>query len=140
MTGDLPAPYDDIPQASERSRGVALVLATLGGVFGLHRFYVGRPQSGVYMVLTLGGLGIWWLYDMVTVVAGEFRDREGLPVRNWGVPEEATFAGAGPRQIAQLTEQVEQLQLQMGEVAERLDFAERLLTQQRERERLSKGT
>src|SRR2546425_7290358 len=55
---------------SERSRGVALGLAVIGGMFGLHRFYTGRAASGVCMCLTLGGLGIWYLYDIVVIAAG----------------------------------------------------------------------
>ena len=147
MTANLPGPYDsqddeegELPEVSERSRSVALVLGLLGGVFGLHRFYVGRAQSGVAMVLTLGGLGFWWLFDMVTLVAGEFRDADDLPLRNWHVAE--TVAGGGAtssRQVQQLTQQMEQVQRQLGELAERVDFAERLLTQQRERDRLPKG-
>jgi TM2 domain-containing membrane protein YozV len=148
MTANLPGPYEsqdeediELPEVSERSRSVALVLGVIGGVFGLHRFYVGRAQSGVAMVLTFGGLGMWWLYDMVTLVAGEFRDAENLPLRNWQVAE--TVAGAGAtssRQVLQLTQQMEQVQRQLGELAERVDFAERLLAQQRERDRLPKGS
>ncbi len=48
-------------QVSERSLGVTLALALVGGVFGLHRFYTGRVQSGVWMCFTLGGLGVWYL-------------------------------------------------------------------------------
>ena len=148
MTANLPSPYDsqdeeefELPEVSERSRSVALVLGVIGGVFGLHRFYVGRAQSGVAMVLTFGGLGIWWLYDMVTLVAGEFRDAEELPLRNWHVAEAVAGGGAAPsRQVQQLTQQLEQVQRQLGELAERVDFAERLLTQQRERDRLPKGS
>jgi TM2 domain-containing membrane protein YozV len=148
MTANLPGPYDsqdeediELPEVSERSRSVALVLGVIGGVFGLHRFYVGRAQSGVAMVLTFGGLGIWWLYDMVTLVAGEFRDAENLPLRNWHVAETVAGGGAAPsRQVQQLTQQLEQVQRQLGELAERVDFAERLLTQQRERDRLPKGS
>ncbi|PYO26616.1 MAG: TM2 domain-containing protein, partial [Gemmatimonadetes bacterium] len=33
---------------SERSRAVALGLAVVGGAFGLHRFYTGRVQSGIW--------------------------------------------------------------------------------------------
>jgi len=147
MTANLPGPYDsqdgeegELPEVSERSRSVALVLGLLGGVFGLHRFYVGRAQSGVAMVLTFGGLGIWWLYDMVTLVAGEFRDADDLPLRNWHVAETVAAGGtSGSRQVQQLTQQMEQVQRQLGELAERVDFAERLLTQQRERDRLPKG-
>lgn len=149
MTGRYPAPYDppeeeDAPapaRASARSRGVALVLASLGGVFGLHRFYTGRIESGIWMAVTLGGLGIWWLYDMVMVIAGEFRDAEGLPLREWGpAPVAVGRAGIDSRQVAQLTERLEQMETQLGELAERMDFTERLLTQQRERDRLSKGS
>lgn len=147
MTGSLPAPYDSAEepspqrsQASERSRSVALILGVLGGVFGFHRFYAGRPQSGALMALTLGGLGVWWLYDMVVVVAGEFPDGEGHRIRNWNVSETVGASGTDSRTVSLLMEQMEQLQQQVGELAERVDFTERLLTQQRERERLSKGS
>jgi TM2 domain-containing membrane protein YozV len=147
MTGNLPSRYDsaeepvpESPQASERSRSVALILGVLGGVFGFHRFYVGRPQSGVFMALTLGGLGMWWLYDMVMILAGEFKDGEGSRLRSWNVAETMGGAGHDSRAISLMMEEMEQLQRQVGELAERVDFAERLLTQQRERERLSKGS
>ena len=44
------------------------------------------------------------------------------------------------RTVSLLLQEMEQLQQQVGELAERMDFTERLLTQQRERERLSKGS
>jgi len=119
---------------------VALVLATVGGVFGLHRFYVGRTESGIWQAVTLGGLGMWWLYDMVLLIAGEFRDGDGLPLREWAAAETSGRGAPDVPQLAQLTEQLEQMQQQLGELAERMDFTERLLTQQRERERLGKGS
>ena len=147
MTSRYPTQYEPPeeaaapPQPSARSRGVALVLATLGGVFGLHRFYTGRVESGIWMAVSLGGLGMWWLYDMVVLIAGEFRDAEGLPLREWGVAEVSVGrAGIQSGQVAQLAEQLEQMQQQLGELAERMDFTERLLTQQRERDRLSRGS
>lgn len=149
MTSRYPAaPYDPEdeeesapPRASARSRGVALVLASFGGLFGLHRFYTGRTESGIWQAVTLGGLTFWWLYDMVLLIAGEFRDSDGLPLREWGVAEATVGrASGGPdsHQLAQLTEQMEQMQQQLGELAERMDFTERMLTQQRDRERLPK--
>src|SRR2546426_5670452 len=72
---------------SQRSRGVAFGLAVVGGVFGLHRFYVGRAHSGVWMCLTLGGLGIWYLYDVVVIAAGEFHDADGCRVARWEVAD-----------------------------------------------------
>jgi len=147
MTGNLPAHYDrsdepdeELPQASERSRSVALVLGMLGGVFGLHRFYAGRTQSGVIMAITFGGLGMWWLYDMVMLISGEFRDADDLPLRNWQVAETVPVRGVRSRDVELLTQHIEALQRQMGELNERVDFAERLLTQQRERQRLTGGS
>ena len=52
----------------------------------------------------------------------------------------ALFRSDLSRQVQQLTEQMDQVQRQLGELAERVDFAERLLTQQRERDRLPKGS
>jgi len=132
--------FEELPSVSERSRTVALVLASLGGVFGFHRFYVGRPQSGVAMLLTFGGLGMWWLYDMITIIAGEFRDADDLPVRNWNVAEGAVPPGIKARDVETLTRHIEELHRQMGELAERVDFAERMLTQQRDRQRLTEGS
>ena len=33
------------------------------GVFGGHRYYLGDTGQAIAMTLTLGGLGLWWLYD-----------------------------------------------------------------------------
>jgi len=149
MTGRYPAQYDPAegeerappPPSSARSRGVALILAVLGGVFGLHRFYAGRTESGIWMAVTLGGLGMWWLYDMVLLIAGEFRDGDGLLLREWE-PADVTHGRASidSRNVAQLSERLEQIEHELGELAERMDFTERLLTQQKDRERLGKGS
>jgi hypothetical protein len=128
--------YPDLPEVSDRSRSVAVVLGLLGGVFGLHRFYAGRVQSGVYMVLTFGGLGVWWLYDMVMLVSGEFRDADARPIRNWEVAAAGPTPGGGSREARQLREDLDLAQRQIAELAERMDFAERMLTQHRERHRL----
>jgi TM2 domain-containing protein len=124
---------------SDRSRGVALGLAVMGGVFGLHRFYAGRVASGVWMCLTFGGLGIWYLYDVVVIAAGEFEDSTGRRVRRWEVADEPTGSSASERRVADLEDRLLSLEGQIGELAERLDFAERLLAQARERGTLPKG-
>jgi len=147
MTGRYPAQYHPAedeepapPVSSARSRGVALVLASFGGMFGLHRFYTGRTESGIWQAVTLGGLSFWWLYDLVLLIAGEFRDSDGLPLREWAAEATVGRAGGSSPQLTQLTEQLEQMQHQLGELAERMDFTERLLTQQRDRDRLGKGS
>ncbi|HEU5262838.1 MAG TPA: TM2 domain-containing protein [Gemmatimonadales bacterium] len=145
MTGRGPAVYDsgERPAAagnvSERSRGLALALAVIGGVFGLHRFYAGRAQSGVWMCLTLGGAGIWYLYDVVVIAAGDFRDGDGLRVARWEVAGEDLAASPSQRRVNDLEDRVQMLESHMSELGERLDFAERLLAQARERGPLPKG-
>ncbi len=124
---------------SEHSRAVALALAVVGGVFGLHRFYTGRAQSGIWMCLTLGGMGLWYLYDVVVIAAGDFRDGDGRRVARWEVAD----AAVGPRltdaRVSDLEDRLLGLESQVGELAERLDFAERLLARARERGTLPKG-
>jgi len=29
------------------------------------------------MLFTLGGLGVWWLADLITILAGRFEDADG---------------------------------------------------------------
>jgi len=68
---------------SPRSRLVALLLCWFLGVFGAHRFYVGKVGTGVLMLVTVGGMGIWWLIDLIIIVVGSFRDAEGRLVFTW---------------------------------------------------------
>ena len=130
-----PGPGGEV-EISKRSRGVALGLSFFGGIFGLHRFYVDKPKTAIAMILTFGGLGIWYLYDLVLIAAGEFRDAEDLPVRNWGVagityPTIERGRGRAEQRVAELEGQIDGLRQQFDELAERVDFAERMLAQQR---------
>lgn len=68
---------------SPRSRLVALLLCWFLGVFGAHRFYVGKVGTGVLMLVTLGGFGIWTLIDLIIIIVGAFRDAEGRLVFTW---------------------------------------------------------
>lgn len=134
------------PEVSKRSRGVALLLAFFGGFFGLHRFYVEKPRSAIAMLLTFGGLGVWYLYDLVLIAAGEFRDSQDLPLRQWEVAESSfaqqRLSGRAEQRVNELEEQFAALRQQFNELAERVDFAERMLAQQREtpRPQLPRGS
>jgi TM2 domain-containing membrane protein YozV len=73
-------------EVSQRSRLVALLFCLLLGVFGVHRFYVGKIGTGILMLLTLGGVGIWMLIDLILIAAGSFRDKENRRVFRWTEP------------------------------------------------------
>ena len=59
----------------------AILLCLFLGGFGAHRFYVGKVGTGILMLFTLGGLGIWTMIDFIMVVCGKFTDGEGNPIR-----------------------------------------------------------
>jgi hypothetical protein len=138
-----PEPGAERAAVSERSHGVALGLAIVGGLFGVHRFYAGRVQSGIWMCLTFGGMGIWYVCDIIVVAAGDFRDGDGRRVSRWEVSDAVRDAVIRPttseRRVSDLEDRMLGLESQVGELAERLDFAERLLAQARERGSLPKA-
>ncbi|MDA3022180.1 MAG: TM2 domain-containing protein [Actinomycetota bacterium] len=68
---------------SPKSRLVAAILAWFLGIFGIHRFYVGKVGTGVLMIVTLGGVGIWVLIDLIMILVGSFRDKEERLLINW---------------------------------------------------------
>jgi TM2 domain-containing membrane protein YozV len=46
---------------------VAWILLTFLGVLGFHRFYLGKPVTGLLWLLTGGVVGLGWLYDFFTL-------------------------------------------------------------------------
>jgi len=97
------------------------------------------PLIGAVAALIVGGVVLYAFFKSDLAGAIAERIRAGMHRRkHWqGVGGEwidapGGAAGDEPR-VAQLEEQVEQLHGQVAELAERLDFAERLLAQKRER-------
>ena len=59
---------------------VTLLLAIFLGGLGVHRFYVGKTGTGILMLCTCGGLGIWSLIDIILIAVGKFTDAAGNPL------------------------------------------------------------
>ena len=120
-----------MPPPSEKSRGVALALCIPLGVFGAHRFYVGKIGTGLLQLCTLGGLGLWYLYDLIIIAAGEFKDEEGRKVSQWDPGESPSLVAGVPQE---LMEEIDTLRREVAELSERVDFTERLLADPGRRE------
>ena len=121
---------------SDKSRAIALVLGGVLGPFGAHRYYVGKIGTGILQTITLGGLGLWWLYDMVLITCGSFRDRDGRRVKYWTEDEAFEKGGASHHRLSEeAVEEIYTLREEVAELAERVDFAERLLARGKEEPR-----
>ncbi len=48
---------------------------------GVHRFYVGKIWTGILVLLTIGGLGIWTLIDIIVITTQNFKDSDGLKIK-----------------------------------------------------------
>jgi hypothetical protein len=84
---------------------------------------VGKTGTGLLMLCTLGGAGLWYLYDLILVAGGSFRDAEGRLVSRWD-PEQPT---SQPELLPEILDELAALRAEMAELAERIDFTERLL-------------
>ena len=68
---------------SKKLRVVALLLCFFFGCWGVHRFYAGKIGTGILMLFTFGGFGIWALIDLIIILSGEFKDKKGLTIKKW---------------------------------------------------------
>ena len=56
---------------------VALLLSIFLGGLGIDRFYLGKIGTGILKLITCGGLGIWWLIDLIMIATGKMKDSSG---------------------------------------------------------------
>jgi TM2 domain-containing membrane protein YozV len=62
---------------SERNWLVTLLFVIFLGTLGIHRFYVGKIGTGILMLVTFGGFGVWTLIDLIIIAMGQFKDIDG---------------------------------------------------------------
>ncbi len=87
-------------QISPKSRLATVLLTFFLGIFGAHRFYIGRTITAIvmlvlsvaylfvvrmwgYAVIFLGIAGLWALVDFILVVSGLMKDNNGRLIKNW---------------------------------------------------------
>jgi len=91
----------NMAEISSRSRLATVLLTCFLGIFGTHRFYIGKIRTaivmlilsilylvtvrfwGMIMIIPLAVVGLWALIDFIFAVSGIMRDREGKRIKNW---------------------------------------------------------
>ena len=71
-----------IQEVSPKGFVPCLLLCFFLGGLGVHRFYVGKVGTGILMLLTLGGFGIWTIIDFIMIAVGSFKDGDGKVIKN----------------------------------------------------------
>jgi len=91
----------NMEELSSRSRLATVLLALFLGIFGVHRFYIGKTRTtivmlilsilyivtvrlwGIFMVIPLAMAGLWAFIDFIFAVSGIMKDKEGRLIKNW---------------------------------------------------------
>ena len=74
--------FDATTNKSEKSKSVAELLCFFFGIFGAHRFYVGKIGTGFLWLFTLGFFGIGDVIDFFMILFGKFKYKDGFYLRN----------------------------------------------------------
>ena len=64
--------------AGKKTQGIALILGFFLGAIEGHKWYLGNPwYINVLFIITLGGLGVWWIIDMIRIITGDYQPHNG---------------------------------------------------------------
>ena len=62
---------------SDKNWVLALCLSLSLGFLGADRFYLEHLWLGILKLVTFGGMGIWWVVDLILLLLGKMRDADG---------------------------------------------------------------
>ncbi len=71
--------FETLEQYEQYNKFIKSLLYLSTGL-ALHRFSTGKKISGILMILTLNGFGIWYLIDLILLMSGNFLDENRQPI------------------------------------------------------------
>lgn len=95
MTTTAPEAPASSTDTTQKSFIVTWLFAVLLGFFGVDRFYLGKVGTGILKLITFGGFGIWWLVDVILVLAGAQRDKRGRVLRGYAKKRKIALIATG---------------------------------------------
>ncbi|EJF86960.1 hypothetical protein ME1_01316 [Bartonella vinsonii subsp. arupensis OK-94-513] len=78
-----------LQQDTDPSKPMLALICWITGIFGVHRFMVGKVRTGALMLilsLTIAGViftGIWAIIDFIVIASGKFTDKDGKQITRW---------------------------------------------------------
>jgi len=73
----------NVSSAPSKNFVATWLLSMLLGTFGIDRFYLGKIGTGILKLITLGGLGLWSLIDLIIVLTGNQHDKHGRALEGY---------------------------------------------------------
>lgn len=86
----------------DRSIGTLFWVSLLGGLFGLDHFYLRSPLTGLLKFITVGGIGLWYLWDVLQITT----EKERVKMYGLSTPMDMT-TGVGQGMITDKTNYVQ---------------------------------
>lgn len=80
---------------SDKSFLVTFVLSLLLGFLAVDRFYLGKVGTGILKLITFGGFGIWYLIDLILVLTGAQKDKQGLGLAGYAQQKKVAWIVMG---------------------------------------------
>lgn len=92
-----------------KNKLTAILLSVFAGTLGVDRFYLGYTTLGVVKLLTVGGLGVWTIIDLIMICTDQLLPADGSPWVEETRDENIRSIAANMQAIA---EKLEKLQAQ----------------------------